>query len=141
MTKRANSGFAEDFGNAHEYGDPAQPTVEKDMDLHNNGWGRAVGGEGENQSDRWIADRCQQLANDGSLRGLSVSRRPDIKPEENVATPVPLCMAVWTAAVLQDPARVTTLRMDFGDGQYKGFSSRFGGHRPGRSIWMPAQQR
>jgi len=67
MTKRANSGLAKRFGDAHEYGDDIQLIRERDMDLHNNSWGRLAGRELEGKSQRAVADRCQSYARNRNL--------------------------------------------------------------------------
>lgn len=71
MVKRSRDyQFAEQFGNAHEYGAKGQPVAERDMDLYNNDWGRFAGDQLRNSSDRAVADRCAQYANNGTLRTL-----------------------------------------------------------------------
>jgi len=67
MTKRSNSSFAKEFGDAHEQGDFNQPYREQQMDLHNNSWGRLAGRELEGKSQRTVADRCQTYARNGNL--------------------------------------------------------------------------
>ena len=67
MTKRANSGFAKRCGDAHEYGNDGQPIQERDMDLHNNSWGRQAGRDLEGASQHTTADRCQWYAGTHTL--------------------------------------------------------------------------
>jgi hypothetical protein len=71
MTRRVDAGFAERFGNAHEDGNPTQEAAERQMDLHNNRWGRTVATAGSGHPDRWMADRCAGYAEDGTLRTLA----------------------------------------------------------------------
>lgn len=68
MTKRANAGFAERFGNAHEDGDDDQPPEEAQMDKHNNPVGRDIGVNDEGADDEITANNCQQAARDGRLQ-------------------------------------------------------------------------
>lgn len=70
MTKRANSSFAKQMGDAHEYGDKNNPDDEEFMDLHNNSWGREAGRNGENHSDTWLANVCQHYQRNNTLRWL-----------------------------------------------------------------------
>lgn len=109
MTKRANADFAKKFGDAHEYGDADQPVAERDMDLFNNAHGRSVGTEGEGRSDGWAADRCEALANDGTLQTF-----PVVKPKKQVTNSSG--SGSYSLTVPRDPSRATTLSMYYGDG-------------------------
>lgn len=68
MTKRANAGFAERFGNAHENGDHNQPYEESRMDKHNNAVGRDIGIPDEGEDDEVTAYHCVDAAEDGRLQ-------------------------------------------------------------------------
>lgn len=68
MTKRANAEFAKDFGDAHEYGSSDNTPAQRDMDLHNNEWGRHAGGETEEASDGKTADLCVHYVDISILR-------------------------------------------------------------------------
>jgi hypothetical protein len=59
MTNRANDDFAKQIGDAHEEG--ANDRASK-MDRWNNGKGRLVGFDTEDQSDRWLANKCREWA-------------------------------------------------------------------------------
>lgn len=67
MTKRANSGFAKRFGDAHENGDKNQPSNDYWMDLHNNSWGREAGRNYEGYSDNQVAWQCQYYQRNSTL--------------------------------------------------------------------------
>lgn len=71
MTERANSGFAKRFGDAHEFGASGQPIAERDMDLHNNFWGRDVGVRTEGRRDVTRADGCRDFVSNRTLRWLA----------------------------------------------------------------------
>jgi hypothetical protein len=61
MTKRATPDFAERMGRAHEDDNDqqsGQPPREREMDLHNNGWGVHAGLETEGKSDGSTASLC-----------------------------------------------------------------------------------
>lgn len=70
MTERANEPFAKRLGDAHEFGASGQPTSERDMDLHNNYWGRQVGLATAGKRDSTRADGCRNYINNGTLRWI-----------------------------------------------------------------------